>query len=445
MVVVCALLFAPDTPDVASLEPPPPTVRAGVACARQLLGESLLLGGEGAPQWLKLGRSAMLHVPAMRPNSTTQAIDLSGAGLADGAAATVAILLERGAPALRSLSLEANAITGEGVATLVAALEQRPPRNRTLEALYLLHNRIGADGGASIGGALRRGLLPRLAELHLDWNFLGDAGVAGLSAGIRGHPLRQLWLADNRVGSAGMRALATALTVSRDPSGGAAGVGGGDGLAELCLNDNPDVGDEGVAALAAALAVGGAPRLRALYLSGVGVGRRGAEALAGALGAGGAPMLEELHLDRNPRLGDRGAAALARALRRRGPQRRDGGGASGGDGLRVLQLASSGVGERGIEALGRAAKRGALTQLRQLHLGHLAGAGADRAVVALGSALRAGALPRLRYLSVSTGTRGAHDAGEVSTSASASASAWAALAQARSMKSLQLQTARFDE
>ncbi|CAK0872197.1 unnamed protein product [Prorocentrum cordatum] len=111
--------------------------------------------------------------------------------------------------------------------------------------------------------------------------------------------------------------------------------------AELLLYQGLGWGDEEVRQVAAVLASVALPRLQLLGLDGNRVGDEGAAALAAALRAPGAlPSLQLLGLDGN-RVGDEGAAALAAALRAPGALPR----------LQLLGLASNRVGGEGAEAL----------------------------------------------------------------------------------------------
>ena len=87
------------------------------------------------------------------------------------------------------------------------------------------------------------------------------------------------------------------------------------GLENLDLEDNRELGDAGAAAIAGALSAERLPALKELDLSGTGMGDAGARALAGALG--GAPELETLIVGKNA-FGPAAEEELKAACARRG-------------------------------------------------------------------------------------------------------------------------------
>ncbi|CAK0835979.1 unnamed protein product, partial [Prorocentrum cordatum] len=129
--------------------------------------------------------------------------------------------------------------------------------------------------------------------------------------------------------------------------------------AESLLYKDLGWGDEEVRQVVAVLAAVALPRLQMLNLSENNVGDEGAAALAAALRAPGAlPSLQELHLGRN-RVGDEGAAALAAALRAPGAL----------PSLQTLNLRFNRVGDEGAAALAAALRApGALPSLQTLNL-----------------------------------------------------------------------------
>ncbi|CAK0841104.1 unnamed protein product [Prorocentrum cordatum] len=141
-------------------------------------------------------------------------------------------------------------------------------------------------------------------------------------------------------------------------------------------------GDEEVRQLAVVLASGALPRLQALDLFGNRVGDEGAAALAAALRAPGAlPSLQVLNLTNN-RVGDEGAAALAAALRAPGAL----------PSLQVLDLGDNRVGAEGAAVLAAALRApGALPRLQLLHLG--GNRVGDEGAAALRAAWAAGGRP----------------------------------------------------
>ena len=131
----------------------------------------------------------------------------------------------------------------------------------------------------------------RLADLHM-----GDAGAAVLAAALQVVPrdrFCRLWLTANAITAAGVRHLAPAL---QRPE------------LRWVVVRNATLGDDGVAALAAALP----PTLERLDFGFCGCGDRGFEAMATALPA--LTRLKTLVCDSSVCVGGRGWAALASAL-----------------------------------------------------------------------------------------------------------------------------------
>ena len=159
----------------------------------------------------------------------------------------------------------------------------------------------------------------------------------------------------------------------------------------LYLYDNK-LGDEGAAAIAAAAAGGGTPRLKTLLLADNQIGDAGMQALASAFAAGAFRELEQLNLggnagtDRNE-IGDAGLAALAEALEK---------GAL--PALKELYLDYNEIGDEGVKALMAAAGAGWLAKLEGFLLtGNEFG---EEGVETLAEAIINGNLPSLKWLRV---------------------------------------------
>ncbi len=193
-----------------------------------------------------------------------------------------------------------------------------------LTVLRLDYQGIGDDGLAALAGS---GVLDGLAELWLPSSGIGDVGAAALAA-VLPRGLRSLRLGGNVIGPAGVRALAAALPA---------------GLEDLELGGNP-FGDEGVSVLASS----GFTRLTRLYLDRVGMGQVGVAALADA---GWLANVRELCLNDNP-VGPEGAARLAAS--------------PNAVGVEKLLLMGGGIGDGGAAAFARPARFG---RLKELHLG----------------------------------------------------------------------------
>jgi hypothetical protein len=176
-----------------------------------------------------------------------------------------------------------------------------------------------------------------VARLTLSRCAVGAAGAGALADALRaGAPLTHLTLTGNdAIGDAGAESLAAALFLTAsaarrdaadaDANGaaapppprlarldlGACGIGAAGavallragGVGALSLFGNESLGDDGAAAIAAALSSASSALLSGLTgldLSGTRIGREGGAALAAALAAGAAPGLLTLELGANP-------------------------------------------------------------------------------------------------------------------------------------------------
>ena len=288
-----------------------------------------LASGRFACRWLHVAGRLRRHglaalAAALRSGALVRALHLAFAELDDASAAILAGGV-RGAPVLRDLNLRANAIGGAGAVALAAALSA-PPADGGLRRLCLGSNVIGLGGASAMGAALAHRSCV-LTHLDLSGNGIDADGAAALACGLRfSGTLVDLALGFNRIGPSGAGALADALL-------------GAPALTSLELEWN-GVGSSGAAALARALALRSAARgLQHLGLSSNAITAVGAAALGDALAAGAA--LGTLALSNNARLGNDGAAALARGL------------CSARATLRRLELGACSVGTAGARALAR--------------------------------------------------------------------------------------------
>jgi hypothetical protein len=203
-------------------------------------------------------------------------------------------------------------------------------------------------------------LNPDLASLDLSGNRIGDAGVSALADALRAHTsLQSLNLSRNRIGDIGCAALGDAIVAAADCH-----------LTHLDLSGNnrslvqpPQHSDHqslAVSSLQSPLSASGSlgasgaqsffsgsqsqPLLRTQQPNLPGIGSIGAAALSRALAAPRC-VLHTLCLTDLVRFGDDGARALARGL-------------SANQSLRCLNVNGCGIGETGMQALNAAvAKR----------------------------------------------------------------------------------------
>jgi Ran GTPase-activating protein (RanGAP) involved in mRNA processing and transport len=222
---------------------------------------------------------------------------LSGERLTDEELA--AILADQRVPELHFLTLSDNQLTATAVETLLHSA-----KTKDLRWLHLSSNPIGDTGLAALAAsdrlehvtflslvavkatargvqALSRDRLPAIETLQLGWQALGDDGAYALA---KLPPLKKLDLMHSEIAAAGARALLS-----------------GTGAENLILAENP-IGTGGLRGLASLGA-----RLRSLDLTQTGLGAEDAAILANLDLA-----LKHLSLTRCP-LGDEGLQHLARA------------------------------------------------------------------------------------------------------------------------------------
>ncbi|MEU6203148.1 gala protein [Micromonospora musae] len=194
---------------------------------------------------------------------------------------------------LRTLDLVNVGMTVRGLTMLAAALAERPV---PVQRLFLGGNGFGPDAVPVLGTLIHTAVV---RELYLAANHLGDAGVAALADLADGVPMT-LGLGGNGITPAGVAALTghlaawEALDLARPPSERALGARGN------------VVGDDGAEALAEALP---GARLRRLDVRRTEIGGRGARRLVAAIE--GHPTLRYLGINGGvPRKQRRRAAAL---------------------------------------------------------------------------------------------------------------------------------------
>ena len=195
---------------------------------------------------------------------------------ARGAAAVAEAIAAAGAPALRGLLLGRNRIGDEGCAAVAAALgggaarlragadvnaiscvgATRSPPRRPPSCSSSSRNQISDAGAAALAAAVGRGALSDLQELWLASNRVGDAGLGALARALfaPGRGARQLDLQANRIGDAGLADLAEFVRGDGEAEveGAPTATNGSIGLAEN--RECTAAGKEALAAVAAAAA-----------------------------------------------------------------------------------------------------------------------------------------------------------------------------------------------
>ncbi|THA80065.1 gala protein [Streptomyces sp. A0592] len=324
--VRCPAIEHPDLPpaDPAGLDP----LLARLAADRPVeTDETFPLGtlrADGRVDLCKQGlgpAGAARLLPAAAASAHATHLLLGTNAIGDAGARTLAGVLGAAGHGLHTLYLGCNRIGPDGAASLAGALADDP----TVRALWLKRNPLHEDGARILAALLRRNTA--LRTLDLVNTGIGADGVRLVLDALleREQPLERLFLGGNGLGPHAAPLLAALI---RDA-----------GVRELYVPAN-HLGDEGVAALAAAAAESAHP-VR-LGLGGNGIGAAGARALAASLGG-----IEALDLGRTlserslgapgNHPGDEGAYALAAALP--------------GSPLRRLDLRHTGLTGRGAKRL----------------------------------------------------------------------------------------------
>jgi Ran GTPase-activating protein (RanGAP) involved in mRNA processing and transport len=294
-------------------------------------------------------------------------------------------------PILKELKLSLNEIGDDGMkvfSTVVAggALVE-------LEILDLASNRIGGAGMTALALAARKGL-GSLADLRLSFNHIGDEGMQALSSTIATKALgnlHYLWLEKNNIGDNGMVAFADALkSTPGNPSGALPN------LEKLSLFSNV-IGDAGLIALADAVKPspanprGALAQLTHFNLGTNQIGDSGMQSFASAVISGALEQLTHLTLGGN-RIGDAGLTAFASAS----PILVN---------LNILDLDENQISDPGMVSFSedlvvydKYMHRGALPHLTHIYLRE--NEIGDVGMQAFSDAIRSGALASLKFISL---------------------------------------------
>eukprot|EP00962_Isochrysis_galbana_P017011 scaffold4883_cov119-Isochrysis_galbana.AAC.3 len=236
------------------------------------------------------------------PETLTE-LDLSGHCIGAEGARAIGRLLAVPGCALERLGVGDASFGASGVHALAEAIGGATSSLRTLD----LQNRGLDREAAEALGSLCSKSLSHLRELKLALNPLGDPGMCVL-LGVAGAGLRLLEVLDvskTLLTAVGASSLSGAVSASGEcamPS-----------LTQLDVSSN-HLSDDGASALGLLLQAA-APRLKDLRARACGIGRAGAAILGQAAGQSGA-RLRVLDLEENPEMGDAGCAALAEGLQR---------------------------------------------------------------------------------------------------------------------------------
>ena len=295
-----------------------------------------------------------------------------------------------------------SALGDSGTSALALLLTHIPGALCDVRKLLLDKCQLSSTGIAAFAAALAAGALPRLDQLGMAGNTIGDDGLGhlagALAAGALSH-LRELSLESTGIGDVGIERLCAALVPSARPgalpvAGGPKQSAVGDGacsaprlaaLKELDLSDN-DIGDPGCSYLAAAIEHGALASLNELRLGSNELGDAALTALAASLKH--LRKLSELALDNNW-VGDAGVVQLAAAIRQDGALQS----------LHVLALDDNMISGEGIAAFARAAEPDdALPMLEALDLdgNHIDADAFDEMARVIGR----GGLPALKILEI---------------------------------------------
>jgi Ran GTPase-activating protein (RanGAP) involved in mRNA processing and transport len=198
-------------------------------------------------------------------------LELDNAGLTEAGVEKLASVLDQGVCRLTKLVLRHNLCGDRGCIAIAVGLKSPDSSIATLD---LTKNKIGTEGAAALGDALRTNTT--LTDLGVAKNPLGDAGCAAIADAVGANTesgLRRLDLSQCSFGDEGATALADALETD-------GGKQWGTQISALFLGRNA-ISDEGADVLADALE--DSIYLKELYLGGCRIKDRGAKLLVECL------------------------------------------------------------------------------------------------------------------------------------------------------------------
>jgi hypothetical protein len=256
-------------------ENPPPDIPALAKAAQEAGSGRLCLSSQGNTPYAPVGRGKMgdAGMAALAGYLTASVTDLAldNAGLTESGVEALAGVLDQGVCRLTKLVLRHNLCADRGCVALAAGLGK--PESSVLH-LELAKNKIGAEGAAALGEALRAN--STLTYLGMSQNPIGDAGCAAIADAVGGNTgsgLLRLDLSQCSFGDEGATALADALETD-------GGKQWGTQISALFLGRNA-ITDEGADVLADALE--DSIFLKELYLGGCRIKDRGAKLLVDCL------------------------------------------------------------------------------------------------------------------------------------------------------------------
>ena len=200
------------------------TARAVLAVESGMPTQQRLRMGEAAVRVTSLLEAA--GGSCSRGCTTQDKLHWWGKGLGDDECVALAERLrEPGRPRLKNLLLGSNYVGDRCIHALSSAA--RHGALKSLYALGLSRNRITDVGCEALAGAMRAGQLPQLTDLYISRNLVGNGCAAALASVLRmplAPPLKRIGLGDGSAGEAGLSSLLAAQHGrTRRPGSGWAG------------------------------------------------------------------------------------------------------------------------------------------------------------------------------------------------------------------------------